>query len=278
VYRVAFSPNRSGGAYLATGGADNKVKVWDASGQLLWAGLHGDEVNDVAFSPDGMRLATAGRDSMVRIWEIATGSPVEILTDFPPGSWVSAVAFSDDGTLLASSGRDGQVRIWDTATWQLKTLLGQPEHWVWRVAFSPHRHDLATVKYNGLVTVWNVDSGTGRSWKGHTGIATAVAYSPDGRLLATGGTDGKVIEWDVSAAGEDASPPTRLTLTEPGPVDAIAFSPDGRYLAVAFEAHQVRVYPLDPEELTSMAHTRVTRSLTPDECLDYLHESQCPAS
>jgi len=92
----------------------------------------------------------------------------------------------------------------------------------------------------------------------------AVAFSPDGLLLATAGADGAVQLWDVNMGL------LRLTLAKlPAPVTAISFSPDGRLVATSGDA--VRVFLLRLDDLVLIARQRVSRGLTGDECRQYLH-------
>jgi WD40 repeat protein len=98
-----------------------------------------------------------------------------------------------------------------------------------------------------------------------------VAFSPDGKRLATASLDKTAKVWDVSSGQES------LTLT--GHTDGlrgVSFSPDGKRLATASADGTVRVHLLDVEELKALARSRVTRSLRPEECKKYLHVDQCP--
>ena len=101
--------------------------------------------------------------------------------------------------------------------------------------------------------------------RGHASGVNAVAFSPDGATLATGGQDGSLALWEVATGRR------LFTLAAlPAPVTGIAFSPDGRYLATSGDA--VRVFLLDLDDLLALARQRVSRQLTPDECRKYLHQ------
>jgi WD40 repeat protein len=109
-----------------------------------------------------------------------------------------------------------------------------------------------------------------RTLRGHNGPVGAVAVSPDGATIATGGADGTAKLWDADTGREI------LTLTgHAKAVYGVSFSADGRLLATASHDGTVALHPLGIDELKRVALTRVTRSLTADECALYLHTPTC---
>ena len=100
-----------------------------------------------------------------------------------------------------------------------------------------------------------------------------VKFSPDGKQLATTSNDGTAKLWDEKT-GEEL-----LTLTgHTGSVFGLAFSPDGRFLVTSGWDGTVRFYLLDIEALVDLAQERVTRSLTIEECRQFLHMDNCPGT
>jgi WD40 repeat protein len=131
---------------------------------------------------------------------------------------------------------------------------------------------LATASFDGTAKVW--DSETGKelmTLSGHTGLVFSVAFSPDDTIIATGSTDGTAKLWDASTGRE------LLTLSsDGGGVTNVAFSPDGSRLATANRDGTDRLFLLKIEDLVALARQRVTRSLSAEECQEFLHTATCP--
>jgi WD40 repeat protein len=126
------------------------------------------------------------------------------------------------------------------------------------------------------VKVWDIVTGQILfTFSGHRGIIYSVAFSPDGKRLATASADATVKVWDVASIKETSRDP--LTLSgHSGAIYKVVFSPDGRRLATACDDGTSRVYALPIEDLVVIAKARVTRTLTTEECAKFLHVSQCP--
>ena len=193
---------------------------------------HGDNVEAVAFSPDGMLLATAGSGGTTRVWDTVTGKDLLVLLH---EDTVWAVTFSPDGTLLATASVDGTACLWDTTTGQELAVL-RHEDWVNTVAFSPDSTRLATAGRDGTARLWDTDTGEELRVLHHEGWIRTVTYSPDGTRLATASDDGTARLWDAATGQELA------VLHHDAGVSAVAFSPDGARLTTASQDTTARLW------------------------------------
>ncbi len=107
---------------------------------------------------------------------------------------------------------------------------------------------------------------------GHTGLATDVVFSIDGRLIVTTGDDGTARIWDATT-GEQL----RVLRTDDGQLNP-TLSDDGSRLAAIAGDGLIRVWALDLDALVDIAQGRVTRSLSDAECREYLHLDACPTT
>jgi RNA polymerase sigma factor (sigma-70 family) len=246
---VAFAPD---GKALVSREDEGTLRVWDpASGKELrhFKGPGGG-VERAALSPDGVTLALylSDQPEVVYLWHAGTGRELRRL-DVPaetPGvrSTICALRFAPDGkTLFAGSGTHLALLRWDVATGKSLAPLGRHDGAVNGIALAPDGRSVAAVTMDGTLYLWETATGQARLVTKNAGYATAVAFSPDGRLLAlaNNGTHGrlegdKVVPEDANREEVcllDAGDGTVLRRFggHIGGVACLAFAPDGRTLA-----------------------------------------------
>jgi WD40 repeat protein len=153
-----------------------------------------------------------------------------------------ALAFSPDGQRLVVVGAKGGVMVWETTTWQATRLLGLASaDGRCTAAFSPDGRQLAVAGFGSSFPIVVLDVSTGAQIQvlhGHTWVVRQLAFSPNGRHLASASNDGTVRVWDVRTGKEVGGPPPRIEAS----VIGVAFSPDGQRLATASLDGAVRVW------------------------------------
>jgi WD40 repeat protein len=249
---IAFSPD---GKLFATANGNHTVGLFDSEGSpiALLKG-HTDVVRSVAFSPDGHLLASGSWDKTARIWDVATHRVVSSIS--AQEEPVNAVAFSPDGKLLAtgagnwSTDKSGEVRLWDAKTGTLIQPATATARDVKSLAFSPDGRTLAIACGAAESSVVLL----GLNLRAHDVIveplarlncptgATAVAFSPDGSILAAGQWNGKLSLWDTATAAPLTSGPLPL---HPSMIFGVAFSPDGKHIATASKDGTVKIWSVE---------------------------------
>ncbi|MBI0297466.1 serine/threonine protein kinase [Streptomyces sp. PRKS01-29] len=242
---MAFSPD---GKTLATGNSEGEVRLWNVADRKAGATLGGRDsvgfpTHEVTFSPDGKTLAATSETGSVTMWDVAKHRRTRLLDGVNGGE---TVAFSPDGTLFSTGSQARSVYLWDTNSRKKDEILAyyDQEAKVTGVAFSPDGRTLAsagddsesnlTPKHS--VRLWDVAHRDPEPY-GQDGPRVTIspaqgvlslAFSPDGKTIATGGYDGKVRLWDVKTGHQRAALSDSLIASE---VHHLAFSPDGKTLA-----------------------------------------------
>jgi WD40 repeat protein len=227
---VAFNPTKS----ILAVGRDNTVRLWGLLSGKLIATLKGHRqlVVRVAFSGDGKLLASGSNDATVMVWDVDKGQEKATLKGH--FELVNDIAFSPNGKRIASvAGRtpgNCEIKLWSVATWEEETSW-KAEDLGNRIAFDPDSTRIvATPKmHSDLLQVWDVNSGKKTTIPTtHDGIVRCVAFSPNGKVLATGGSDYSVKLLDSVTHKEKST-----LRAHGGVVSCVGFSGDGKLLASA---------------------------------------------
>ncbi|MBN8459772.1 MAG: serine/threonine protein kinase [Verrucomicrobia bacterium] len=222
---VAWSPD---GGLLATGGHDGAVKIWDAATTkpvASWRG-HSASVLRVAWSPDGTCLASAGGDHLILLWNPNDGTHRTLAGH---AGAVSAAAWSPDGRWLATGGKDRCVKVWDpSAGVEIRHLsVAAP---VTTVCWSPSGDRLFAFGQQAAGSAWAAPD-FHEKWSLPTqdfGEIASSACSPDGKVIATGESDGAIHLRDPDTGLRTNSFWDHLDTGL-----SVGWSPDGRTIAAS---------------------------------------------
>jgi WD40 repeat protein len=231
---VAYSPQ---GTLFATGswsrdpkwGPRGEVKIWDAQGKMRRT-LHGHAaaVKALAFSPNGQILASGAYDKTLILFNTRSGAATKLPNRH--AAPIILLSFSPDGSQLVSGDEGGALIFWNVRTLrpvQERFLRGHSGK-MRAYAYSWPNDVLATADAGQAVMLWKAEHGGPRLLTKNRGLALSLAFSPDGKLLASA-NHSDVWLWDV-ASGNDVS-----ALVHTAPVGVLAFSPDGSVLACGLQ-------------------------------------------
>ena len=177
----------------------------------------------LAVSPDSKIIATGHTDGIVRVWNTKTEQIDSLLTGHE--SDVEQIAFSPDGTLLVTASSDGTGKLWDVAAGKPLHVVEAPPHCV-SAAFSPDGQTFAISSENNAMIF---DAASGKRLhllRGHQHTVKRIAFSPNGRWLATGSEDRTIRIWDVRTGKT-----RNVIASHQAQIYSLAFSPDGRTVA-----------------------------------------------
>lgn len=231
VSALSWSPDSR---HLASASWDGTVQIWATDrGRLDYlVRLHernspSARVTAVSWSPNGEQIASAGTDWTIQVWNAEQGQHLCQLSDHL-GS-IQSLSWSPDSCFLLSGGEDGVVRVWDPRHSPRPLLTRSLQAPIADLAWHPSNPSIACVDENGrtslfvftspLRSLWTMEAFQEREGEGDVGRQGSVAFSADGRVLASAGHDGAVtLRSPVTGA-------LRGFLTVPDAVESLSFAP-----------------------------------------------------
>lgn len=281
---LEFSPN---GHILADGNSTGVI-LWDvATHKRIGTPLQGhtDDVNDVAFSPDGNILASASSDQNIILWDVNSHEQITLLP-MRHSSSVQAVAFNHDGSILASGDSNGKIVLWSIQTFDpITSFVVKGEKTIENLVFSPDGHLLISSQTDGSAIFWDLTTYQAMNEANvfFVGSSTSVSFGENSNDLILAGSlinaitlvegktkEAQTIETDTAFGIVALSPNGKILAAETlsgnvtlwdigtkkvihqffvannNSVYSLAFSSDSRYLAFGNSNHTITLWDLEP--------------------------------
>lgn len=234
---ITYSPD---GTYIASGGYDSYIKIWDSCNGRDVTSLHITDgpITALKYINNTPYLAASGHNGILRIWDI-TGSynmrsfrlGSGSLWSISPNSTSSSIAVCGDNSYLALINSDN---------YEIRTFPKQHKGKIFTALYSPDDLTVASGGDDGRIIVWDAHRGTPiKIITGHYGAVRSMFYHPSGSYLWSSGDDGLIIKWDIKSGT-----PVSTTNAHKGPIRSITLSPEGHSYASAGDDGYVRIWNL----------------------------------
>jgi WD40 repeat protein len=243
---IAISPHLP---MVATGSEDTTIRLWniDTGAEIGILTGHQKSVETIAFHPHQLGLLFSGdRSGQIKLCQV---DPVaELISIDSQQTKVNCIAISPDGKLIISGGSDRTIKIWyfglgDERSMDYLATLKAHQLAVNQIAVNPIESEVkfASVSSDRRVILWGMESKTPLSiFTAHTQAVKTLAFSPDGKLLATAGDDGLIIIWDL-----DSRKLVQTLSAHRWTISALSFLSDGNTLISASWDGNIKFWQVD---------------------------------
>jgi WD40 repeat protein len=230
---IAFSPD---GTRLAGGFGSGDLVVWNSGTlkEVAATSAHKLPISTIVFAPDGKTLIDSSYDHTARLWEIGKGELRQRATLSGHTDQIWGMSLAPDGKTLATASYDKTVRIWNLDDKPPKEIglieNGEP---AWCVSIAQDSRTLACT-HGHDIALWDIGGEKPKqtaTLTGHKDTVRRVAFSPNGKMLASTGKDKSVRLWDLG--GEKPTERMSLSGHDTDEIYGLAFSADGKWLVSA---------------------------------------------
>ena len=221
LHTIEFSPS---GLYVLTSSRDGTARVWktDRGNEVTVLAGHEGDVRGAVFSKTARRVLTYGEDGTARIWDSGTTAELRVLSH--ERAPITGLDVADDGRVRVTTDRNRVARVWSPGHENEPVVL--PIRGVRDARLSPSGDSVAIATGERVARIWSTEGVLGLEFRTRDRV-DVVAFSPDGRTLATAGPNG-VMLWNLQENGRFE----RLIKAGQDTVD-LSFSPDGKRLVTA---------------------------------------------
>jgi hypothetical protein len=262
--------------YILNGSDSSFIHVYNLTTQTtvperVIRGLNGS-TNDIEFLPDGNGFLVASSNKTVSLGNHVTGE-IRPLVTLPQE--IKTLSIHPNGNIVAAGTWSGQIYLVNVQDKSFNKLVEDASSRIMAVKFNADGSSLAygvddLQNKRGLVKIVNMSSREVRQLSGHRAAVTDVEFSPDGKLLASAGTDKRLLLWVLDN-------PEGLPImmdNNNGFIWDISFSKSSEYLVAACSESEIRVWPTDPALLANQICPKLSRNLTPEEWNKYVGEGE----